>query len=77
MIPRRERTRNSPKHRSHAQALFEAKLLTTMLFSRFRFKMCLGEAEKIGYSLMLTMSIRNSRPGEVPTHALRVVPELR
>ena len=58
-------------------ALFEAKLLTSMLFSRFRFKMCPGEAEKIGYSLMLTMSIRNSRPGETPTHALRVVPELR
>ena len=58
-------------------ALFEAKLLTAMLFSRFKFKMCDGEAEKIGYSLMLTMSVRNSRPGEEPTHELNVIPERR
>jgi hypothetical protein len=43
-------------------ALLSAKVLTTMLLQHFRFTLEEGEAGKITYSLMLTMSVRNSAP---------------
>jgi hypothetical protein len=46
-------------------ALFEAKLLTVMLIRRFRFRMAVGEAEKITYAMMLTMSICNDKGAAV------------
>lgn len=41
-------------------ALFETKLVTTMLIQRYSFTIDPTEAEKITYSLMITMSIQNS-----------------
>ena len=43
-------------------ALFEAKLVATMLLQRFSFTLQEGEKENITYSFMLTMSLCNSGP---------------
>jgi len=56
-------------------AVFEAKLLTSMLVRKFSFELVPGEAEKITYSLMLTMSIANSSDGT--SHQLKMIPTLR
>ena len=49
-------------------ALFEAKLLTTMLIRCFRFEMDPAEAAKVTYSMMMTMSICNDKgcPADQP-----------
>jgi len=56
-------------------AIFEAKVLTAMLLQDFSFTLAAGEAEKIHYSLMLTMSVCNSK--EQDSHNLWLIPEQR
>ena len=58
-------------------AVFEAKVMAAMLLRKFKFRLAPGEEEKITYSLMVTMSVQNSRPGEPTSHKLLVVPERR
>eukprot|EP00516_Mucochytrium_quahogii_P011445 CAMPEP_0203783606 /NCGR_PEP_ID=MMETSP0100_2-20121128/12_1 /ASSEMBLY_ACC=CAM_ASM_000210 /TAXON_ID=96639 /ORGANISM=" , Strain NY0313808BC1" /LENGTH=550 /DNA_ID=CAMNT_0050685511 /DNA_START=95 /DNA_END=1747 /DNA_ORIENTATION=- len=43
-------------------AIFEAKTLTAKLLQKFTFSLLPGEAEKISYSLMITMSLTNDGP---------------
>ena len=48
-------------------ALFESKLVATMLLQRFSFSLKPGEKENITYSFMVTMSICNSGPCKYST----------
>ena len=43
------------------QAIFEAKVLAVMLLQRFSFSIAPAEAERITYSITLTMNICNSK----------------
>ena len=67
-------TKLIPKHThtSLAQAIFEAKVLAVMLLQRFSFSIDPAEAERITYSLTLTMSICNSKDAAIKdrTHEL-------
>mmetsp|Transcript_69660 Transcript_69660/g.197394 ORF Transcript_69660/g.197394 Transcript_69660/m.197394 type:complete len:298 (+) Transcript_69660:2-895(+) len=56
-------------------AIFEAKVLTTMLLQEFSFRIAPGEAEKIHYSQMITMSVCNSKDQD--SHNLWLIPERR
>ena len=58
-----------------AMAKFETKLLLTMLVRRFAFALRAGEAEKITYSLTVTMALCNSKQQD--SHNLWVVPTPR
>ena len=53
-------------------AVFSSKILTAMLLQQFRFTLEQGEIEKITYSLMLTMSLKNNVPHEEPSFQLRL-----
>ena len=57
---------------SLTQAIFEAKVLAVMLLQRFSFSIDPAEAERITYSLTLTMSICNSKDAAIKdrTHKL-------
>jgi cytochrome P450 len=41
-------------------ALFETKIVAATLLQRFRFELERGEAKRLGYSLMITMSVTNN-----------------
>eukprot|EP00927_Polykrikos_kofoidii_P015903 TRINITY_DN1712_c0_g3_i1.p1 TRINITY_DN1712_c0_g3~~TRINITY_DN1712_c0_g3_i1.p1 ORF type:complete len:559 (-),score=69.55 TRINITY_DN1712_c0_g3_i1:94-1770(-) len=56
-------------------AIFEAKLVCAMLLQEFSFTLLPGEAEKINYSNMITMSICNSKDQD--SHQLWIVPRRR
>jgi hypothetical protein len=56
-------------------ALIEAKMLTCMLLQKFTFALLPGEAEKITYSAMITMSLCNSKKAD--SHNLWLVPQPR
>lgn len=57
-------------------AVFEAKVVTSMLLQKYTFEMAPGEAEKIHYlSLAVTMSICNSEAQD--SHNLWIVPKAR
>jgi len=64
-------------------AIFEAKIATLMLLSKYRFEMAPGEADKITYlPTALTMSICNTKNGNEPvkkfdSHNLWLIPHLR
>eukprot|EP00927_Polykrikos_kofoidii_P015906 TRINITY_DN1712_c0_g6_i1.p1 TRINITY_DN1712_c0_g6~~TRINITY_DN1712_c0_g6_i1.p1 ORF type:complete len:592 (-),score=74.02 TRINITY_DN1712_c0_g6_i1:80-1756(-) len=56
-------------------AIFEAKLVCAMLLQDFSFTLLPGEAEKIHYSPLITMSICNSKDQD--SHQLWIIPERR
>jgi len=56
-------------------AIFEAKVVAVVLLRDWSFTLKAGEAEKIHYSAMLTMSICNSK--EQDSHSLLLVPQRR
>ena len=57
---------------SLAQAILEAKVLAVMLLQRFSFSIDPAEAERITYSLTLTMNICNNKGAAIKdrTHKL-------
>lgn len=56
-------------------AIFEAKVLASMLLQDFSFKIVAGEEEKIHYSQTITMSVCNSKQQD--SHNLWLIPERR
>mmetsp|Transcript_17637 Transcript_17637/g.45312 ORF Transcript_17637/g.45312 Transcript_17637/m.45312 type:complete len:547 (+) Transcript_17637:33-1673(+) len=56
-------------------AIMESKIVAAMLLQRFSFTLAKGEAEKIHYSAMLTMSVCNSKNQD--SHNLWLIPEER
>ena len=56
-------------------AIFEAKLLAAIVLRHFSFTLLDGEAEKITYSLMITMSLCNSKTAD--SHNLWLLPKRR
>jgi len=56
-------------------AIYEAKVLAAMLLQQFSFTLLEGEAEKIHYSNMLTMSLCNSKDQD--SHNLWLIPHRR
>jgi len=56
-------------------AIFETKVLTSMLLQDFTFTLAPGEKDKIHYSLMITMSVCNSK--EQDSHNLWLIPQKR
>lgn len=56
-------------------ALFEAKLLLVQILKKYSFTLYTGEAEKITYSLTLTMAVCNSKTHD--SHELLLVPHRR
>lgn len=56
-------------------AIYESKVLAAMLLQQFSFALLDGEAEKIHYSLMITMSLCNSKKQD--SHNLWLVPTRR
>ena len=55
-----------------AQAIFEAKILAVMLLQRFSFSIDPAEAQRITYSITLTMNICNNKDAALKdrTHEL-------